>query len=255
MNFSEFIKRNAKEDNATGSYTRYVLAYSEKLDMPVVVELKNKDHVLKINLYETDLPTRKRGIKFEDYANDIMTKYFENTEEDFEIGEEPVAQLSSTMFGNKPVIQTVSVIDDKEYVRKGLGTYMLRLAQDYYAKTLLGGEDNYQDRIYAAKNNYDRHTVYQTRLERKLGKVGAILSHARAKVQGPQPNIAFNTFLARNGYNVIDHVGQIPYKNLRIRNEFDNSLLNDEEKRPLIDVFGEVVDLTDKITYREEMQK
>ena len=243
MKFSELLTQGIEEDIQKDGYTRYMIRYFDKFKKPMLVGVSTVDHITEMTVYDTNFPEVKKE-QLEDFKNALLTTHFAYNSYDFAV--EPVAYLRSAVSDKKAVIQNVSVSTD--YERKGLGSFLVDAIQDYYAKTnhvsTVGGVKY----IMAAPSIINEETSYKNKLERKTGKFGELLSHARSKVMGKQNSKVSENFLLKNNFTLSgNQLGGAIKPILSDREIISDELLKEgfeKAQRPqVIDVMGEIVNL------------
>ena len=246
MYFKDLVKRDFKEDVENNSYTRYLFRFNENCENVELVAIKTADKSLDVCLYDIDLPKPSRkDVLNGSYMELLNCTYLENDGLDFFVEEEPIARLNSLVFEKKSIIQGVCTREDMQ--RKGYGSYLLQVAQDYYKNTDHTGCGP-KKTIYANKFNSLANLVYANGLERRLGGMGTWLAKTRAKVTGnDQSTRAYGKFLRKNNFccesaDILD----IPCKPiLHKRNIIDERLLDEANCPRVIQCFDKVVDISD----------
>lgn len=243
MFFREFVKNNKEDDIQNDSYTRYLVMYNYKLHMPILIEIKSNNNDLSISIYDTDLPIAvDEQLVDGSYKSLLKTEYFSDDGLDFSVHDQPISSLTSSVFAGKPVIQIVQTKD--EFARKGLGSLLLQLAQNYYDKCGIFDYEK-EKRIYACKNNYPDNLVYANKIERRLGVFGDVISHTKAKVLGPQQDKAYSKFLEKNNFNCETSPYQMPNKLiLRKRNLISSELFDEQNKPDIVQCLGDLIDIS-----------
>ena len=253
MYFRELVENNVKNDRENNTYTRYMIRYDRKLDKPELVELRtSKTNELNIRMFDVDLPKASdddlsSGI----YEDLISCTYLEKDGLDFFIDEDPIVELKGMVFDKKAVIQDVYTRTDHE--RKGLGSFVLQLAQDYYAKTDHVGIGGCKY-IFANRNNLEHDLVYQTKLERRLGGMGEWLAKTRAGILGRKHRTrAYSNFLAKNGFSNDDEPLSLAGKQIiHKRNIISNELLDEVNCPKVVQCIREVYNIDDFVSSDEQ---
>ena len=249
MTFKEFILNNAQKDSENNTYTRYIMEYNEKLDMPILVALTTtpRSDVI-INIYKTDLPgCYNLKVNKENYEDEICGNVINGV--DFDVEEKPISTLDCSCMGNYATIGFIHT--QEKYSKNGLGTYAVQLVQDYYKKTNRITNDNGERILYASKWAFSNDIVYENRFERKLGNFGKLLAHTKAKIRGRNSEMAYMSFLAKNNFEIQDHPYHVPSKRIvRNRNMISERLLDEYTKKPVIQCFEYIVGL-DGMVYEQ----
>lgn len=247
MNFREFSDKNIVIDKESKTYTRYLTYKNRKLNKIMLVSLTTNDKgAVSIRIYPTDLNSRITCAKvldkrLVDASDREILKIVENSG-DFNVDENPVCELHSTVFDKKAVIQGVDV--SPKYQRKGIGSYALQLVQDYYAKTEHIGIHDTKE-ICASKNVENEEFVYQTKLENSLGGFGKWLAKSRSKILGNTGGIkAYIEFLKKNDFYCEANTFQLPKKNIyHKRNIISEALLDENNCPKVIQCYDEIIDI------------
>lgn len=237
MIFKKLIDDNKTRDNKTLGYTRYIVEYFKEFDKPLVVSVATENNVSILSVYDTNFQTVGNA-NLKDYKAATKTLHFNPDSYDFEVSKNPIATLTSTVADRKAVVQKIFV--DDNYAKKGLGTYLLQLIQDYYKKSNYIGDDNGRKTIMVACNNFDR----KEKPEKESKKITLLMEHARIK-----SDRNFRNFLLENKFNVTgDPIYHAEKPIISDRHLIKSDLLNDVDKEPLVQLFGEVVEL-DSVNY------
>jgi len=248
MKFSEFILNNHELDMENSTYTRYMLNYNHKLDIPILVAFtSNRQGNVGIKIHKTNLPKLMgKGLEDGNYEDELSKAI--SSGGDFDVDEDPLTTLDSAAMGDYAIVN--SVYTKKNYCRKGLGSYAMQLVQDYYRKTNAVGYGNRHKNLYAARRSND-DDVYSSRAYRGLGTFGKLLSHTKAKVRSNKEQLAYASFLAKNNFMVEDHPYQVPRKVIMSDRNMISERLLDEYNRPLmIQCFDTIVGLEERLQVR-----
>lgn len=252
MRFNEFVEKNKNTDLERDYYTRYLLDYNKKLDMPILVKLTTDcKGYLNISVHETNLPSSLvTDYKDKEYVRELTSRLVSGC--GFSVDEKPMTELESGSCGDYAVIDHVFTQDI--FCRKGLGSYCLQLAQDYYKRTnhITYGDNKYKE-IHASKWGYNPDGIYANKVDRHLGVFGRLLAHAKAKIlNNKNSELAYISFLVKNNFSVDKHPYQIPYKPIvKDRNIISDTLLDENNKRGLVQAFDTIVSIEDMVKSAE----
>lgn len=247
MSFSAKLRAAANENKEGNSYTRYMVCFSRKLKKPVVVEVtteNGKEKTLNIDIYDTNIENlleEKEEVHYSESIKFRMEDMLMKGDSRLQLTSKPIANLKGYVMGNAANVQEISVA--KDYQRNGLGTLMVNLAKDYYARSTETGLTR-SAVLRFSKNNIPEDLAYLNRLERKMGSAGELLAHAKSKIFGYDSEKAYLTFLAeRAGARCEDNPYQVPFCSKIKPKNMINQIDAPEDRSTSIQFGDEVIDI------------
>lgn len=238
MLLKQLVLEANKSNKNSDKYTRYIVKYHDGLQRPVVIQLKSTNYDISIKIFDTNIPylVKKTSLKDDKLIKSLIESSLQDNQVWVSVKDTPLTVLDSCVISGTPVIQRI--VTNEKYVRKGLGTLALRVAQDYYAKR----PENF-NYLYVSRKTPSEDIIYENKLESKLGKFGDMLAYVKSKIMTDRKDDAFikNFLGAKNHFSIESSPYSMPKKRLRRRGLIDSMLVDEEKKQSAIQVYDDVL--------------